>query len=254
MQADSHGAPGAMPAPLRYETIGSTNDECFALAAKGAPEWTTVLADRQTSGRGRQSRLWRSPPGAGLYTSILLRPTANGERLTLLPLITGIATVEAIRLATGAEARLKWPNDVLMRGRKLAGILVEAASAGSRLTVVVGIGVNIATPVEELPERILYPATSLLQETGQSPDAATLLALIRQRLAHWYALWQSPDTAPLIDAWNALDAFRGRELTVTSPDGEQLTGVDEGIEPNGALRLRQPGGQLTIAIAGDILA
>lgn len=243
--------------PEWHATLGSTNDECLALAARGAPEGSVVVADRQTAGRGRQGRPWVSPPGMGLYASLLLRPPREACELTLLPLLAGVAAAEALRAVAGCEAVLKWPNDVLVGGKKVAGILAEAefsaADGAADAVVVLGLGVNVTTPASALPRRTLYPATSLLMETGRSVDRAMLLAEWRARVAHWYGLWRGGDTATLRARWGELDALRGQAVQVAGAGGVDVRGVGEGVDESGALLVRGADGALTPVVAGDVL-
>ncbi len=255
--------PGFDSPPRWHASLGSTNDELLALAATAVPEGTVVAARRQTAGRGRNGRAWISPPGTGLYASLLLRPSMDCGELTLLPLLAGIAAAEAIRSESGCAAGLKWPNDVLISGRKVAGVLVEAEfptastsgpqASANRAVVVLGLGVNISTPPESLPLRSLYPATSLETQTGRRVDHEALLAAWRGRVAHWYASWQRGDSAAIRTQWSALDALRGTMLRIASAEGRESCGVDEGVDEEGALLLRGEDGSLTRVVAGDVL-
>lgn len=246
---------GFLTPPQWHDTLGSTNDEALALAARGAPEGAVVAADRQTSGRGRQGRPWVSPPGVGLYASLVLRPALADGELTWLPLLAGLAAAEAIREVAGCDARLKWPNDVLVGGRKVAGLLVEAelAAGDERAVVVLGLGVNVTTPRRALPVRPLYPATSLWLETGRRLDRGVLLDLWRRRVAEAYARWQGGDTAALRARWDALDALRGTTVRVAGADGVEVRGLAEGLDGQGALCVRTGTGTVTRVVAGDVL-
>lgn len=262
----------------RFAEIGSTNDECLRLAADGAPSGTVVVADRQNSGRGRRGRLWTSPPGTGLYVSLLVRlpvearPKSQDAGLrpqisspTLLPLVAGIAAARAIANVAGLRAdgsngdiALKWPNDVLLNGRKLAGILVEGSfgPGPADFAAVVGLGVNVATLPQDLPPRAIYPATSILAETGRHVDREALLQEWLAEMDAVLALWQSPDgAARAVAAWNALDANAGRVVRVSpaadEPGSETVEGTDIGLAPNGALRLRLASGVVREISAGD---
>lgn len=246
------GPPFILQAPVvRHGVLGSTNDECLRLAAAGALEGAVVVADRQTAGRGRNGRAWVSPPGVGLYASLLLRP-AGTDGLTLLPLLAGVAAAEAIRAVADCEAFLKWPNDVLVADRKVAGILVEADLAPA-VVVVLGLGVNVDTPAEALPPRALYPASSLRLETGRPVDRDALLAAWRERVARWLAPWRGGDSAELLARWSELDALRGRDVCVAGADGGEVRGRDEGVDADGALRVRTADGRVIPVVAGDVL-
>ena len=267
----------------RFAEIGSTNDECLRLAAAGAPGGTAVVADRQTAGRGRHGRAWSSPPGTGLYVSLLVRlggppggrslpgksevrsPKSEVLSPTLLPLVAGVAAARAVAAILraagddGAEVRLKWPNDVLLNGRKLAGILVEGSfDPDGGFAAAVGLGVNVSTLPQDLPPRTLYPATSILDETGVLADREALLQTWLSEMDAALALWQSPDgAARLVSAWNALDANAGRSVRIAlaaDEDGsESVDGVDIGISSCGALRLRLASGEVRDILAGDCL-
>ena len=257
----------------RFAEIGSTNDECLRLAASGAPHGTIVVADRQTAGRGRHGRPWSSPPGTGLYASLLVRLTPQRPEsevrspksicITMLPLLAGIAAARAVASVLrstgdgGAQVRLKWPNDVLLNGRKLAGILVEGSFGADGFAAAVGLGVNVSTLPQDLPPRALYPATSILAETGHTVDREAILQAWLAEMDDALALWQSHDgAARIIAAWNALDANAGRvvriALAADDPDGEDVEGIDLGIAPTGALRLGLASGEVREIVAGDV--
>ncbi len=242
-----------------HETIGSTNDRLKELARRGAAEWTIVLADRQTGGRGREGRVWVSPAG-GLYLSILLRP--RFARLSLLPLAAGVAVAEAAA-EIGLDVALKWPNDVLVRGaaagaaaggdgvlRKLAGILAEAASGPTGTEwVVLGIGVNLTT--DSLPPEVAKSAAALGEGAADPPDVAAVTAAIVTRLRVWYdALASSP--ASVVEAWRARAlAWWGEPVAVRTADAT-LRGRLLGIDDEGAL-LVEAGGERHRLLSGDVV-
>ncbi len=235
--------------------VGSTNDVALEMARSGAPEGEVVAADTQTAGRGRNGRTWVSPPGSGLYASLLLRPCAEAEGLTLLPLLAGLACAEALRALARVEAVLKWPNDVLVGGRKVAGLLVEAEPLGGgsgELALAVGLGVNLTLAAELLPARPLYPATSLQFETACVPGRERLLADWRARMAGGYAEWRGGGHARIRERWMALDAMRGRVVTVSGERADgSISGIDEGIDADGALLVRTASGVRRV-LAGDL--
>lgn len=151
--------------------IGSTNDAVMAAGQEGRLEGFAVLADRQGSGRGRLGRVWASLPGVGIYTSVLLRPTVPPHQTPLLTLMAGLAVAEAIHAVAQIRPGLKWPNDVLLQNRKVAGILTEMASLGPRVShVSLGIGINVHHGLEDFPAEMRATATSLLIATGRSVD------------------------------------------------------------------------------------
>jgi BirA family transcriptional regulator, biotin operon repressor / biotin---[acetyl-CoA-carboxylase] ligase len=169
-----------------YTYVESTASTQLLLAAD-ATEGTVVVADEQIEGRGRLGRRWFAPPGASLLCSVQLRPTVPGERLPELTGVAARACAEAIAALTGLEPELKFPNDLLVEGRKVAGILAEAREG----RIVLGIGVNVNLSEEELPGEVDRPATSLLVETGRELDRAELLVELLDRLEHRYDAWLS---------------------------------------------------------------
>ncbi len=248
---------------VRWQAVlDSTNSATLAAAAQGAPEGTVIAADRQTAGRGRRGRPWVSPPGVGLYASLLLRPGGGAGAWTLLPLLAGVAAAEAVRAVAGCDAGLKWPNDLLLNGRKIGGILVEAELTGAapsaeagRATggvAVLGLGVNVNTPPRALPSRPLFPASSLLAETGHPVDREALLDAWAGRVAAWYARWRRADVSGLLQHWARWNSLRGRTLRVTGADGREHRGVGDTVDEEGALCLRIAGGAVIRVVAGDV--
>jgi BirA family transcriptional regulator, biotin operon repressor / biotin---[acetyl-CoA-carboxylase] ligase len=231
---------------------GSTNADLLEWAARGLAEGAILVAEEQTAGRGRLGRPWVSPPSASLTFSVLLRPEAiPPARLGWLPLVAGIAAATAVRALTGLDARLKWPNDVLIGGRKLAGILAE--SLGS--AIVVGIGINVSVDPEELPAGPGgLPATSLLAE-GIPVERDVLLIEVLRSLGQWYkTLIQNPDTerTGLLAQYRKLSATVGHEVRVELPGGMTLSGLATDIDPNGHLLIEGDDGIQAIA-AGDVI-
>jgi len=213
------------------EELVSTSDRLKSLARAGTPEWTAVLAERQTGGRGREGRTWASPAG-GLYLSVLLRP--RFEKVGLLPLAAGVAVAEAAG-ELGVRAELKWPNDVLAAGRKLAGILSEAASGpGGVEWVAIGIGVNVTLDPAALPPEISGSVTSLRAEGAPDTPLPTVAAAVLDRLALCYdALAESPGR--VVSAWRARSApWWGGRVEVRTGEGA-LQGRLVDVDGDGAL-------------------
>ena len=169
-----------------YEHVGSTPSTQLLLPPE-APEGALVVAEEQTAGRGRLGRRWLAPAGTSLLCSLQLRPDVPGERLPELTGVAAHAVGEAVAALTGLETELKFPNDVLVGGRKVAGVLAEAREE----RVVLGVGINVNVPAEELPREVDLPATSLLAETGRELDRAELLAELLERLERRYDRWLS---------------------------------------------------------------
>ena len=230
------------------ETVGSTSDEARAYAEAGDPEGAMVVAARQDSGRGRAGRAWASPAG-NLYVSFVLRPDCPPATAAQLSFVSAVALAEAFdALAHGSlDIRLKWPNDVLLGGRKVAGILLESAPAGDRVAwVVVGVGVNLVSH----PTDSRWPATDLSKiGVGASPRE-TLEAFATAFRAR-YGAWRTRGFEPIREAWLAR-AFSLGQMIEIALGSERLTGRFEGIDATGALTLGLPGqGRRDIA-AGEI--
>ncbi len=265
LDADALRAAVVQPGGLWRElavtgVTGSTNADLLARAAAGAPEGVVLAAEEQRAGRGRMGRAWVSPPRSALTFSFLLRPeTVPPALLGWLPLLTGLAVTSAVRAVTAVDAQLKWPNDVLVRDAKLAGILAEA-SAGA---VVVGIGLNVSTEPDELPPASPgpdcagpLPATSLRAEGWASPDRDLLLTAVLGELEHWYLAWRhaggDPQRCGLAEEYTRRCATLGRQVRVELPGGHLVRGLAAGIDPVGRLLVRVPDGELPVA-AGDVV-
>ena len=230
------------------DAIGSTNAELVTRAAAGEAEGLVLVAEHQQAGRGRLDRTWTSPPRAGLTVSVLLRPDVPAARRAWLSLLTGVALAEAVSEAAGVRASLKWPNDLLAPdGAKLAGILAESTGPA----VVVGVGLNVSTAREELPET----GTSLALAAGRSVDrAAVLLAFLRsfeRRYARWAQVLGDPVSSGLAADYLAWCSTVGTTVTVTMPDGSTLDGVAEAVDWDGRLVVRTPAGVIELA-SGDV--
>jgi BirA family biotin operon repressor/biotin-[acetyl-CoA-carboxylase] ligase len=228
--------------------VGSTNDVAQTLAEQGFPEGTLVGSEMQTAGRGRHGREWASPPGAGLYVSVILRPT--GGVAPLLTLAAGVAAAEGIREATGLAVSLKWPNDVYVGSRKLAGILAEAGTSESGLNyVVLGIGINVMSTVYS-PE-IAGRATSLELELARPIDRGLVLATLLATLATRYRQLTSGRGEDVVNAWRTYAAdMLGREVECTV-GSRTVTGIAEDINDYGALLVRS-GDQLWPVMSGQV--
>lgn len=235
--------PVAAPALVRLGRVDSTQTVAFALAADGAADRTVVVAQAQTAGRGRHGRLWLDEPGASLLTSIILRPRLEPARLPTLSLAAGVAVVEALERVTGLKPRLKWPNDVLVDGRKLAGILLESRISSSPL-VVLGIGVNLAQRV--FPADLAERATSVRLATGRRVDADALLTALLESLDAWRTRLETEGWAPIRERWRALTETLGRRVSI---DGVEGVAVD--VDEDGALIVAE-GDVRRRVVAGEV--
>ena len=245
----------ALPSPLRLDSTGSTNDDAMRLAREGAPDGACVVAERQTAGRGRAGHSWASPPGVSLYFSSVFRPALPLERLPLATLAFGVAAAEAIGETTGLEARVKWPNDILVGGRKCCGLLCEtdlAAPGGP--VVVAGVGVNVNNDPASLPARPIFPATSLKAEAGREFPREPILAACRAAMNRWIAVLAAPEgPAAVLSRLASLDALRGRAVAVALPDGSVLRGAASGIDASGRLLVAPPSGAAPVrVVAGSV--
>jgi len=238
-----------------FAELPSTNDAALAWAERGAPEGALVVADAQTGGRGRQGRTWHSPPGAGIYASIVLRP--DPRCAPLLTIAAGSAVAQGIHAATGLAPILKWPNDVYVGsaslargGRKLAGILAESGSSGGRLShVVVGCGINVRRTV--YPPDIAARATSLEDELGRVVDRGIVLAECLAALAARYDDLRSGRADAVLAAWRGYASPSLQQPVEWTDGGVAARGVAEDVDAQGALLVRT-GGRTARVISGDV--
>jgi BirA family biotin operon repressor/biotin-[acetyl-CoA-carboxylase] ligase len=225
--------------------VGSTNDVAKTLANEGAPEGTLVITDEQTAGRGRMGRRWLAPPNTALLVSLLFRPTLHATEANRLTMVVGLAAAEAIEAVTGLPVQVKWPNDLLVGGAKVAGILPESGLVGDELEyVVVGIGINVN--MDEMPTETVewaYPATSLLREMNRPVDRLALLCELLAHLNRWH---RSLHAHKLDRAWTERMVTLGQQVTA-----EGLEGVAELVDRTGALWVRQQTGWLVRLTAGE---
>ena len=230
---------------VRLGVVDSTQRVAFELADGGAVDRTVVVADTQTAGRGRRGRVWHDAPGDSLLVSIVVRPWLSVADLPKLSLAAAIAVAEALETTTGLHVRLKWPNDVVVNGRKLAGILLESR-IGAEAIVVAGIGVNLRQ--RTFPGALAGTATSVDLEGGRAAGSEELLEALLDAFDRWKTCLESEGFAPLRTRWLALADTIGRAVTV----GEHA-GVAVDLSEDGALVLRQAGGLKHIA-SGEVSA
>lgn len=235
-----------------YSSIGSTNDEAKRLAAEGAPEGTLVIAEEQTAGRGRLGRRWLAPPGTALLFSLVLRPSLPLEQTAQLSIAVALGAAEAIEAETGLPVQVKWPNDLLIRGRKAGGLLTETSIVGDQLEwAVIGLGLNVnldftASGLEALADQ----ATSLSLELGHPVDRVRLLQrLLLHTEAHLALIYQGHS---LHHAIHDRLAYLGEPVVVEAPVG-RLVGTVLGVDAQGRLCLRQADGSVTEVAVGDVV-
>ena len=229
----------------RFPVLPSTNDEAMRLASEcSLPAFDAVMADTQSAGRGRLGRAWSSPPGTGLYASVILRPTATPDKIPVITLLAGVAAAETIREITALDAKIKWPNDILINGKKVAGLLCEAHLTGDTAIVIAGLGVNVNTLPRDLPERLLYPATSLVAESGLRHEPVKILEAWIAKLK----FWMDVGTPEMLSRWTQLDALAGQHIRAGEVEGENA-----GLDSEGRLLVRLESGEIAALTVGDVL-
>jgi len=229
----------------------STNRRIAALAEAGAAEGTVLAADCQTGGRGRMGRAWVSPPGLNAYLSILLMPAMEPGCVTTLPLLAGLAVAQTIeRVAPALQPRVKWPNDILIAGRKASGILCELEAEADRIRrVVCGIGVNLNAT--RFPDELASRATSLAIEAGGPVSRARFVAELLNVFEPLYETWQREGFEALRPAFLERDALAGRRVTVEQA-GRAITGRAVGLGADGSLLLEEADGRQAAILSGDV--
>lgn len=240
-----------IPPLLRYvEETASTNDDVMRLVMDGAPHGTAVYAGTQRQGRGRQGRAWHSPKDRNLALSVAIVGERFASSLPLLPLAVGVAMAELLEAEFQLPVQLKWPNDLLVDGKKLGGILCEGAQVGVRfLGAVAGVGVNLNIEHDELPEDLRGRATSVRIEGGELVALEPFAATARLRIVEEAETLASGGRDALIARWQRRDVTRGREVEVLQT---AEVGVAEGIERDGGLRVRMPDGRLSVVRSGEV--
>ncbi|WP_231647151.1 biotin--[acetyl-CoA-carboxylase] ligase [Planomonospora sphaerica] len=228
---------------------GSTNADLAQAARDGAPQGTVVIAESQAAGRGRLGRLWSAPPRAGLTFSMLLRPGPSPARQGWLPLLVGLAAASAVRRVAEVDVRLKWPNDLLVGERKLAGVLAERVGDA----VIVGVGLNVSLRADELP---VETATSLALENAVCADRDPLVRAVLREVETHYREWSEADgdadACGLRAAYLGVSATVGRQVRVELPGERMLTGLAAGVDPAGHLVVESDGREHTLS-AGDVV-
>lgn len=242
-----------VPQVQYFDSIGSTNTAALDWAAAGAAEGCLVVADLQTQGRGRLGRRWITRPGAALALSLIFKPAAHEmEHLGLFTALGAMAVSQAVEELHGLRALVKWPNDVLLEGRKCAGILTEAAWSGEVVEgVVVGIGVNVSPEAVPPPEEVLFPAISVAEAAGKPVDRLVMLRGIVKALFHWRVKLHE---ASFLQAWQEKLAYKGEwvQIEESVPGSAPVTGQVQGLAADGSLLLRGEKGDLFTITTGDV--
>lgn len=233
-----------------YPETDSTNIRIRHLGDEGAPHGTVAVADRQTAGRGRRGRTWESPGGSCIYMSILLRPDLAPEKAPMLTLVMACGVAEGIMDCADVKVQIKWPNDIIVSGKKLAGILTEMSTQVDYINhVTVGVGINVN--VQNFPEEI-QTATSLLSETGTQTKRAPVIAAVMKHFEENYKIFmQTEDMSGLMEKYSSLLVNQGREVLILEKDAEYKA-YAEGINQKGELVVRREDGTVENICAGEV--
>lgn len=238
---------------IYFRTVDSTNTCALELAARGAPEGTVVIAEEQTHGKGRLGRQWHSPPGKGIYLSIVLRPRVKVEFLTLFSILSALAVAETVEGLSPSPPDIKWPNDILLHHKKVAGVLVELGTENDLVNyLIVGIGLNLLQKEEDFPPEFKWEATSISIEGGEVCREEVAVKLL-QNFDHWYKVLLTSGATPILERWKDYSQhWIGREVKVITPEGE-FYGISEGIGDDGRFLVRKVDGELKEIWAADVV-
>jgi BirA family biotin operon repressor/biotin-[acetyl-CoA-carboxylase] ligase len=234
------------------ESVDSTQKIALRLSLDGAPEGTVVIAEEQTAGRGRMARPWHSPKYTGVWMSVILRPDLLPQKAPQLTLIVAVAIVQAIEELTTLHPQIKWPNDLLINGKKMTGILTELQAESDRInSVIIGIGMNVNQEEESYPEELRSIATSLLIETGIKVNRAELIQQVLSKLEQLYDLYLQEGFYPIKILWESYAISIGKMLTARMPQGD-LYGKALGITDDGVLMVEDEQGKIHYIYSADI--
>jgi BirA family biotin operon repressor/biotin-[acetyl-CoA-carboxylase] ligase len=236
-----------------FHEIGSTNSFARERAESGAVEGEVVVAESQSHGRGRLGRRWESPPFANLYVSLILRPKLSPAHAAQVTLMAAVALAEVVEAFVPEKPAIKWPNDILVSGKKLAGILTEAACSAERVDyVILGIGVNLNYASAAMAEEIRQRATSLLEVTGKPVHRESFLQRLIQGVERCYGELEQAGFDALAARWESYFAWRGRRVRIELLE-QVTTGTAKGIDRDGALVIVDDGGSTQRILAGDVI-
>ncbi|AEB10675.1 biotin--[acetyl-CoA-carboxylase] ligase [Desulfobacca acetoxidans] len=232
-----------------FMNLPSTNDMAKDLARQGNPEGSIIVAESQSAGRGRMGRIWESPPGGGIYLSLILRPPLPPAELPRLTLTAAVAVIQAIREVAGLAADIKWPNDILLQGKKLGGILTEMETESDQMShVILGLGLNVNTTV--FPEPVRRLATSLAS-AGKRYSRLAILRSLLAALDSLYGRFLQEEFPAILDLWRQSAVTLGQQVTVRQGK-EIISGLALDVDSDGALLLQQPDGRIEKVISGEI--
>lgn len=235
-----------------FPRLDSTNAKAYELATRGAEEGEVVIAESQEKGKGRLGRHWFSPPYLNLYLSVVLRPNIPPHQAPLITLMAAVATAEAIETYTGLRPVIKWPNDILLGGRKVAGLLNEIQSETDRIHfIILGVGVNLNADKKIYPKEIRTLATSLKQEMGRAISRKDFLSILLKELEDWYAVFLKEGGDAVLRTWRRLAQIKGKQLKVAS-FGQEIVGAGIDVDSDGALIIETRRGERKRVVAGDV--
>lgn len=234
------------------ETVGSTQKVAHELAANGAPEGTLVIADEQTDGRGRLMREWHSSKGTGIWMSLILKPLLPPQKAPQFTLIAAVAVVQAIQEATGLEPQIKWPNDILINGKKATGILTELQAEPDKInSIIIGIGMNVNQTQEHFPDELKSLATSYGMEAGRSLSRSDIVQRVLERMEALYELYLAKGFTPIKLMWEGYAVSIGRRITARTINGS-IEGYTRGITEEGVLQIEDDAGRIHHIYSADI--
>ncbi len=238
---------------IYLQEVDSTNTRAKELAAKGSPEGTIVIAEKQIIGRGRMGRSWFSPENKGIYISMILRPAMPPSKTSVITLLTAVAVAEALLLLTDMDVKIKWPNDILIKGKKIAGILTEISMEMDSIDfIIIGLGLNVNTSLDEMPEAIQQTATSFFIETGLPVSRAAIIRAYLEKFEHYYGILGKHGFKPVMDRWKALSGIIGKQVDIDVM-GNRYKGMVEDIDNDGVLILCDKNGDYHRIFSGDVI-
>lgn len=240
---------------LILKTVDSTNRVAREMADSGKPHGFAVLAENQTAGRGRLGKTWLSPPGKGLYCTIVVRPELDIQEYSKITLTGGLAVSLVLEEYCRLDVRLKWPNDIYIGGRKCGGILVETSSlqnSSDACFALVGIGLNVNGMIDEFPEELRKTATSLFAESAQEYDILSLFSAIRDRLLLHLSKLVADGFKEILEQWQRRDMLRGKWMSWVTPAGKVVFGKSLGVDNNGILIIQDSSGTRHEVLSGDL--
>jgi len=236
---------------IHYFRTESTNRVALELGAQAAPHGTVIVAEEQTAGRGRLGRCWYSEKSSGIYASIVLRPPMPPAAAPILTLLAGVAAHDAVRSATGLSGDIRWPNDLLVNGKKVCGILTEMKAEVDRLhMIVLGIGINVNHT--SMPDELREIATSLALEGGRHYSRLQILAELLRDVERYYHMHLNEGNAAIVREWSAASSYADGKRVQLKAGGCEASGITEGLDASGALKIRRDDGRQELLVAGEI--